>query len=148
MVDIAYPFTIFKNENDEICLNEPLIHINTLAQICFRASTQATDFPMPHLLILDPQAVEGVSQSGRFEIDFTHNYLKKIEGIDSFISKENGYRLGLIHEEMPSAELVQAIESFQNAILLHGELKVTLQKKKVRSKEMTIQWITVKEMIK
>ncbi|TDL31978.1 hypothetical protein E2R51_12240 [Jeotgalibacillus sp. S-D1] len=147
-MDIAYPFTIFKNANDEKCVNEPLIHLNTLAQICFRASTQATDFPMPHLLILDPQAVEGVSQSGRFEIDFTHSYLKKIGEIDSFISKENGYRLGLIHKEMPSEEQVQVIESYQNAILLHGELKVTLQKKKVRSKETTIQWITVKEMIR
>ena len=144
-MEIAYPFKIYKNTSNDMSLsrNEPIIHLNTLAQICFRASSHVPDFPRPQLLILDHQAVEGVSESGRFEMDFYHNYLKKIDDINDEFLDDNDFRLGLIHESLILKKQEEAIiETYQNAILLHGELRVQLKKKKVGSVETIIQWIT------
>lgn len=144
-MEIAYPFKIYKNTSDDMSLsrNAPIIHLNTLAQICFRASSHVPDFPPPQLLVLDHQAVEGVSESGRFEMDFGHSYLKKIDVVNDELLDDRGFRLGLLHENLISKKQEEAIiESYQNAILLHGELKVQLKKKKVGSEETIIQWIT------
>lgn len=144
-MEIAFPFTIFTDTEAGMHLshNKPLIHLDTLAQICFRAFSQTPDLPRPELAILDPKAVDGVSQPGRFEIDFNHNYIKKVGEISSDLKAEKKFRLGLLHEKTASkVQEEQLIESYQNAILLHGELNVFPQKKEIDSKETTIQWIT------
>ena len=144
-MEIAYPFTIYKNAEDEMCLavKKPLIHLNTLAQICFRAYSQAPDLPMPKLIILDHKVVKGVSQSGRFEIDFKHSYFKKVGEIGLDLTSEKRFRLGLLYENAASKKQEeQLVECYQNAILLHGELTSVLQKKQNELTETAIQWIT------
>lgn len=140
-MDIAFPFTIYTETEADMRLSniKPLIHVNTLAQICFRAFSQAPGLPKPEIVILDHKAVEGVSQSGRFEIDFHHNYLKKTGEIGPELAAENGYRLGLLHEKDAGEEV---LESYEKAVLLHGELTIVLENRQVNSKETAIQWIT------
>ncbi|ETP67281.1 hypothetical protein G159_19230 [Planococcus glaciei CHR43] len=140
-MDIAFPFTIYTDtEADQRLSNiKPLIHLNTLAQICFRAFCQASGLPKPEIIILDHKAVEGVSQSGRFEIDFDHNYLKKVGEIGPEAAAEKGYRLGLLHKKGAQEEV---IKSYEKAVLLHGELAIILENRQVDSKETAIQWIT------
>ncbi|MBM0067917.1 hypothetical protein [Alkalicoccobacillus gibsonii] len=144
-MEIAYPFKIYKNIQEEVGLKEPLVHINTLAQICFRASSQAPDYPVPQLILLDESVVEGVNESGAFEIDFANNYLRKLEKINSVHSNEKGYRLGLFYEGESSNSLHPIAKHYEKAILLHGELKVTPQRKVFPSstKDVIIQWITL-----
>ncbi|WKA58548.1 hypothetical protein QWY16_18975 [Planococcus shenhongbingii] len=141
-MEIAYPFMIYKNAEDNLHLadNKPLIHLNTLAQICFRAFSQTPDFSKPEIIILDHQAVEGISQPGRFEIDFDHNYFKKVGEISSELEKGERFRLGLLHKK--NADEKQVIESYKKAVLLHGELATVLENRQVDSKETAIQWIT------
>ncbi|MBX0314681.1 hypothetical protein [Planococcus glaciei] len=140
-MEIAYPFTIYKNVGEDLhaTSSQPLIHVNTLAQICFRAFSQAPGLPKPEIVILDHKAVEGVSQSGRFELDFHHNYLKKTGEIGPELAAENGYRLGLLHEKNAQEEV---LESYEKAVLLHGELAIVFENRQVNSKETAIQWIT------
>ena len=144
-MEIAFPFTIYTDTETDMHLsnNKPLIHVNTLAQICFRAFSQAPGFPKPEIIILDHQAVEGVSQSGRFEMDFDHSYFKKTGELSPDLAQEKRFRLGLLHEAMEAeTPEEQLIESYGNAILLHGELKIVLEKKQLDFKKTTIQWIT------
>ncbi|MGN7313411.1 hypothetical protein ACTHQ4_20195 [Alkalicoccobacillus gibsonii] len=144
-MDIAYPFIIYKNIQEEMDFKKPLIHINTLAQICFRASTVAPDYSIPQLLLIDDRVVEGVNQSGAYEINFAKNYLRKLEEIKPIHSSEKGYRLGLIHEGESSNSLFTILKHYEKAILLHGDLKVTQQRKFIPSstKDIIIQWITL-----
>lgn len=139
-MEIAYPFTIYKNVGEDLhaTSSQPLIHVNTLAQICFRAFSQVPDFPKPAIVILDHQAVEGISQPGRFELDFDHNYLKKTGEIGPELAKEKRYRLGLLHEKNAQ----EVIKSYEKAVLLHGELAIVFENRQVDSKETAIQWIT------
>ncbi|MBD8014525.1 hypothetical protein QL992_10700 [Microbacterium sp. APC 3898] len=141
-MEIAFPFTIYTDTETDMHLsnNKPLIHLNTLAQICFRAFSQASGLPKPEIVILDDKAVEGVSQSGRFEMDFDHNYFKKVGEISSELAKEKRFRLGLLYEK--NAEEEQVIESYEKAVLLHGELTIVRESKQLDSKETAIQWIT------
>ncbi|MBZ5199867.1 hypothetical protein HU147_01450 [Planomicrobium chinense] len=141
-MEIAYPFTIYKNAEEDLLAagSKPLIHVNTLAQICFRAFSQAPDFPKPEIVILDHQAVEGISQPGRFELDFDHNYFKKTGEIGSELAKEKRFRLGLSHEK--NTDEKQVLESYEKAVLLHGELSIVFENRQVNSKETAIQWIT------
>ncbi|GAF81301.1 unnamed protein product, partial [marine sediment metagenome] len=132
-MEIAYPFKIYKNIHEDMNIKESLIHINTLAQICFRASTQATNYPLPHLIILDEHVVEGVNQPGAFEINFANNYLRKLEDVTSFHSNEKGYRLGIFHEDDSSDAFHSNIKQYEKAILLHGQLKVMPQSKVLHS---------------
>lgn len=140
-MDIAFPFTIYTETEADMRLSniKPMIHVNTLAQICFRAFSQAPGLPKPEIIILDHKAVEGVSQSGRFEIDFHHNYLKKTGEIGPELAAENGCRLGLLHEKDAGEEV---LESYEKAVLLHGELAIVFENRQVDSKETAIQWIT------
>ncbi|SDG76316.1 hypothetical protein SAMN04487975_101413 [Planococcus glaciei] len=140
-MEIAYPFTIYKNTEEDLHAtgSQPLIHVNTLAQICFRAFSQAPALPKPEIVILDNKAVEGVGQSGRFEINFDHNYLKKVGEIGSELAAENGCRLGLLHGKNIEEEV---IKSYEKAVLLHGDLTIILESRQVDSKETAIQWIT------
>ncbi|MCM2676425.1 hypothetical protein [Alkalicoccobacillus plakortidis] len=143
-MEIAYPFKIYKNIHEEMNIKKSLIHINTLAQICFRASTQAPDYSLPHLILLDEHVVEGVNQPGVFEINFANNCLRRRGEVRSFHSNEKGYRLGIFHEGDISDALHSNIKQYEKAILLHGELKVMPQRKGLHSstKDVIIQWIT------
>ncbi|QDY45183.1 hypothetical protein HF394_05450 [Planococcus glaciei] len=144
-MEIAYPFTIYKNVQEDLhaTSSQPLIHVNTLAQICFRAFSQTPGLPKPEIVILDHKAVEGVSQSGRFELDFHHNYLKKTGEIGPELAAENGYRLGLMHKVTEEKEQdALLIKSYEKAVLLHGELAIVFENRQVDSKETAIQWIT------
>lgn len=140
-MEIAYPFTIYKNTEEDLHANssQPLIHVNTLAQICFHAFSQAPNFSKPEIVLLDSQAVEGIGQSGRFEIDFDHNYLKKTGEIGLEAAAENSYRLGLLHNKDAGEEVMG---SYEKAVLLHGELTIVFENRLVDSKETAIQWIT------
>ncbi|MES1042745.1 hypothetical protein [Peribacillus simplex] len=145
IVEIAYPFVIYKDSyaNTSIDKKEPIIHINTLAQIIYRACSQESSIPDLFLLVLDKYAIEGMGEVGLFEIDFMNNYIKKIDDlqanlIDDF-NKE--FRLGILHEIHNKNKLSKRIENLKKTILLHGELKDVLQNKVINSKEMTIQWI-------
>lgn len=136
----AYPFDIYKDGADTLIdRKEPIIHINTLAQMMYRAYSQESLIPDTLLLVLDKYAIEGVGEAGLFEIDFQNNYLKKVEDLQGDLKEDLGeFRLGIVYKN----SLSDGIESLRKTILLHGDLKDVLQNKKINSKELTIQWIT------
>ncbi|MFJ7755851.1 hypothetical protein ACQKGI_21675 [Peribacillus muralis] len=144
-VEIAFPFVIYKDSysNPSIDKKEPIIHINTLAQIIYRTCSQESSIPDFLILVLDEYAIEGVGEVGLFEIDFKNNYMKKIDGIQkNFLDDFNkDFRLGIVHEIQNKNHLFKKMENLKNTIHLHGELKDVLQNKVINSKEITIQWI-------
>lgn len=138
---IAYPFVIYKDSTENILeKKEPVIHLNTLAQIIYRVYSHKSSSQEPLLLVNDPYAIEGVGESGLFKIDFTHSYVCRVEEIQE-VNSDIGVkdlRLGIVHEINDTS----SIEQFSKALLLHGELREVIDKSFINGKEVSIQWIT------
>lgn len=141
-MEIAYPFVIYKDSvaNKFLGEKEPIIHINTLAQICYRAYSNESSLLNPLLIIMDPYTIDGVAESGIFKMEFDNNYVRKTNDLHSVYSNfgKKDFRLGIVYEANDST----IMEQFSKALLLHGELRDVIEKSVLNGKEVTIQWVT------
>jgi hypothetical protein len=139
----AYPFVVYTDScNQNVMVQkEPIIHINTLAQIIYRACSQDASVDDVYLIVMDPYAVKGIGEAGLFEVDFIKHYMKRIGELQDVLPdvENQVYRLGIVHV----MDYPDRIQNLKKTISLHGDLKDVLQRQTaLNSKETVIQWIS------
>lgn len=144
MLERVYPFVIYKDDeaNTFGIQKEPIIHINTLAQMCYRVYSQKQMTYSPILIVIDKYAIEGVGENGLFEFDFECNFIKKVEDIDFHTTDiEAEHRLGIVHNTDKEDNDQSSMDYFRNVIQLHGDLKEVYKKETINLGERMVHWI-------